>query len=224
MDNHLKPREKIIRNGVNSLSDAELLAVVLGAGTKNKDVIQISNELLIKFNGFANMQNTELEDLLAIHGIGNVKASSLCAIFEISKRVNKQKYYLKRELITTPEQVEELCNEMKTYEQENVILICMNIKMELISKERIFIGQLSSVTINPREIFKKAFLRNAYSFILVHNHPSGNAQASDDDILATANIVKSSKMLDLLFIDHIILASNGYYSIRANHPELFTKT
>ncbi len=223
MDNLLKPREKIKQHGINSLSDAELLAVVLGAGTKSKDVMQIANELLVTFNGLNNLQNVELEELLVVHGIGQVKASTLYAIFEICKRANRQKYYLKKELICKPYQVEELCSEMKSYEQENVVLICLNVKMELIAKERIFVGQLSSVNINPREIFKKAFLRNAYSIILVHNHPSGNAAASDDDLVATSSLVESAKLLEILLIDHIIIANSGYYSIREHHPNLFKR-
>ncbi|WOO86991.1 DNA repair protein RadC [Mollicutes bacterium LVI A0039] len=222
MDNNLKPREKIKRSDINSLSDAELLAIILGSGTKQSDVIATANQLLIECNGLARMQSCEIDDFRKIHGIGEVKSLVLYAIFEISKRTNKEKYYLERTEITKPEIVFDLCKPMISYTQEKVVVLSLNVRMELISKNEIYVGELTSVTIQPREIFKTVFVKSAYAFILVHNHPSGYCEPSDDDLIATSAIAKGAKMLNVLFIDHIVVAKDGFYSIRSNHQSVFS--
>lgn len=221
MDNSLKPREKIKRSDINSLSDAELLAVVLGSGSKQHDVLATANSLLVACNGLSRMQSCSPEEFRKIHGIGEIKSLMLYAIFELAKRANKEKFYITKQEITKPEIVYELCKSMISATQEKVMVLSLNIRMELISKSEIYVGELASVTIQPREIFKTVFVKSAYAFILVHNHPSGHCEPSDDDLLSTNLIAKSAKMLNVLFIDHIIVASDGFYSIRANHSAVF---
>lgn len=221
MDNNLKPRERLKHHEINTVSDAELIAIVLGTGSHKNDVITTANNLLVECNGLTNMQSSSIEDFKLIHGIGDAKASLLFAMFEISKRANNQKFYLEPQAVNKPEIVHQLCSEMAQYMQEKVVVLCLNIRMELISKNEVYVGELSSVTIEPREIFKTAFVKSAYAFILVHNHPSGYSEASDDDVISTLAICKAARMLNVLFIDHIVIAKDGFYSIRSNHPSCF---
>lgn len=221
LDNNLKPRERIKQSEINILSDAELLAIIIGSGTKGSDVLDIAHQVLLEFNGLNQMQTCSIEDFQKIRGIGEAKAISLYAMFEISKRANNEKFYTERKALTNPEAIYNLCKPMIHYQQEKLAVICLNIRMELISKTEVFVGEISSVMIQPREIFKTVFLKNAYAFILVHNHPSGYCEASDDDIIATKAIVEGAKLLNILFVDHIVVGSDGYYSIRANNNKVF---
>lgn len=221
LDNSLKPRERVKSNNVNSLSDAELLAIILGSGTKKNDVLETAHKLLLQCNGLNLMQTCSIADFQQIHGIGEVKAITLFTIFEICKRANNEKFYMEKKQLTKPKLVYELCKPMVNYQQEKLAVICLNIKMELISKSEVFVGEISSVIIQPREIFKTVFNKNAYAFILVHNHPSGHCEPSEDDLSSTKAIAEGAEFLNVTFIDHIIVAQSGYYTIRGNHSELF---
>lgn len=221
LDNKLKPRERLKYNEPNGLSDAELLAIIIGTGTKTSDVIETANKLLIEFGGLNMMQSTTINEFKTIHGIGEAKATILFAMFEITKRANKEKFYLKRDAVNKPEIVYELCKDLIHLHQEKVMVLSLNIRMELIAKTEVYVGELSSVSIQPREIFKTVFTKSAYGFILVHNHPSGYCGASDDDLIATQAIVSSAKLLNVMFVDHIVVAKDGFYSIRGEHPSIF---
>lgn len=221
LDNNLKPRERIKISDVNCLADSELLAIVIGSGTKDQDVMEIAHKLLLESGGLSSMQRSSIEEFQKFHGIGEAKAIMLYTIFEISKRANNEKFLVERKVMTTPQLVYDFCQPMVDYSQEKVAVICLNIRMELISKVEVFVGELSSVMIQPREIFKTVFLKSAYAFILVHNHPSGYSEASDADLISTKTIAQGANMLNVKFIDHIIVSKDGYYSIRAHHTALF---
>ncbi len=221
LENSLKPREKLKHGDINKLSDAELLAIILCSGTKGSDVLDVAHKLLLKCNGLSQMQTWTIDDFQSIRGIGEVKAITLYTISEISKRANLEKFYIEKEMITKPQQVFELCRPMINYTQEKLVVICLNIRMELIAKIEVYTGSISSIFIQPREIFKTVFMKNAYAFILVHNHPSGYSIASEEDISCTKVISDGAKILNILFIDHIIVAQDGYYSIRSNNCSIF---
>lgn len=221
LDNNLKPRERLKSNEINCLSDAELLAIIIGSGTKQSDVMEVAHKMLLEFNGLNRMQTCSVDEFQQIHGIGEAKAITLYTLFEISKRANNEKFYLEREVLETPQKVYDLCQPMINYTQEKLAVICLNVRMQLICKVEVFVGELSSVVIQPREIFKTVFLKSAYAFIIVHNHPSGQSNPSDDDLLTTRAIAQGAKFLNIQFIDHIIVANDGFYTIRGKHPEVF---
>lgn len=223
LDDSLKPRERIKRSEVNSLSDAELLAIVIGSGTKSSDVLAVAHKILLTFNGLNRMQTCSISDFEEIHGIGEAKAITLYTIFEICKRANNEKFYIDKISLTTPDVIYELCRPMVDLQQEKLVVICVNRQQELISKTEVFVGEISSVMMQPREIFRTVFNKNAYAFILVHNHPSGNFEPSQADLDSTASIISGARFLNVLFMDHVIVASAGFYSIRANHLELFQR-
>ncbi len=221
LDNYQKPREKLKRSDVNLLSDAELLSIVIGSGTKGNDVFDISNTLLKEFNGLSNMQSCSINEFLKVKGIGEAKAMLLYTIFEITKRANKQKFHAQKKIMSKPQYVYEICREMEFYSQEKVVVLSVNIRMELIAQTEVFVGEIASVNIHPREIFKTVFTKGGYGFILVHNHPSGYSEASEDDLRVTQNIALNAKNLDISFVDHVIVARDGYYSIREHHNHVF---
>ncbi len=221
LEDSLKPREKYKRYSHHMLSDSELLAIVLRTGTRNKSVVQIANDLIIKYNGLWNLANTEYVQLMKNEGIGEAKAILICAMFEIFNRTRAERILIEKKEIKTPQVIHEYCYELAYLNQEKVILITLNVRFEVISKFTIYTGVLTSVSIHPRDIFKKIINDSGFAFVIVHNHPSGNVEPSDDDLIVTANIAKCAHVFDLKFIDHVIIGGEQYYSIRAEHRQLF---
>lgn len=222
LDNNLKPREKIKHSEIEKISDAELLAILIGSGTKENDVISVAHNLLLSCEGLSGMLSCSIDDFQKVHGIGEVKAISLYTIFEISKRANSEKVLVDRKMLTKPKHVYELCKHMAQYTQEKVAVVCLNVRMELICVNEVFVGELSSVLIQPREIFKTVFMKNAHAFILIHNHPSGCTIPSAADVEASEELSSAANLLGVVFIDHIIIAKDGYCSIREEYPQAFS--
>lgn len=223
LDNHLKPREKARLFGIETLSNQELLAIVIGSGSKNRNVLEISNELLLEFNGFSNFRNLDTSSYMKVEGIGIVKAQVIASVVELSKRIAIESEVKEKQKIANPEVIYKLCNDISDALQENVILISVNRKMELISKTKLYTGVLDSVSIHPREVFNKIIVDNAYGFILVHNHPSGNVEPSEEDIVMTKSLVQCANTFNVEFVDHIVITNQEYHSMRANNGVIFYK-
>ncbi len=221
MNHNLKPREKFKQLGPARLSDAELLAVILQSGTKSRSVMEISQYILEKHNGLDELVNLNYQMLNEIHGVGEVKAIKLLVIGEIIKRVNQNKVYKQLNKVLSPIDIYEYTKEYKDQLQENFILLSLNTKNEILSKKVIFKGSLNMVSIHPREIMKEAILNSANQIVIVHNHPSGNLDASKEDIEVTKRLVLASRLIGIELIDHVIISNQGYNSLRKIKPKLF---
>ncbi len=208
-----RPREKLLLRGAQSLSDAELIAILLRTGTKEKSVIHISQELISKENNLAQLASKTAADLIKNSGIGKDKAATLLASFEISRRILSQTKWFSKEKITSPADVAEIFIPILRDEvKEQFIVVCLNSANKIIRYERISQGNLNSSVVSPREIFKTAIENNSASIILIHNHPSENPEPSNEDISITKKIVEAGKMMDIPVFDHIIIAGNSYTS------------
>ena len=208
-----RPREKLLLRGSQSLSDAELLAILLRTGTKGKSVIIISQELIAENDNLAVLASKHPSHFIKKEGIGKDKAASLLAAFEISRRILSQDKNFSDKKITSPQDVAEMFIPLlKDDLKEKFILICLNSANKIIKHEIISIGNLNSSIVHPREIFKAAIENSSASVILMHNHPSGNPEPSSEDISITKKLVEAGKMLDIPVFDHIILAGNNYTS------------
>lgn len=208
-----RPREKMYLRGSQSLTDAELLAILLRTGTKGKSVIQISQELLQENKNLSILASRSLSYLTRSIGIGKDKAASLLAAFEISRRILSQSKWQSDKKITAPQDIADffiplLKDELK----EQFIVLCLNAANKIIRQEVISIGNLNSSVVHPREIYKAAIENSSASIILVHNHPSGNPDPSNEDIAITKKICEAGKILDIPVFDHIIIAGNSYTS------------
>jgi len=208
LNNFDKPREKLLKKGVESLKDYELLAIVLGSGTKDKDVLKLSREIIKLFeDGF---ENLSLEKLTAIHGLGLAKSSQILSSIELSKR-----YLIKQnKKITSAEDIYAELTEYKNKKQEYFIVITLDGANHIIEKRVVFIGTLNRSLVHPREVFADALTDRAASIILAHNHPSGELNASSEDILITKRLQESAKLLGIELLDHIIISKNGYLSMK----------
>lgn len=208
-----RPREKLSLRGAQSLSDAELIAILLRTGTKGKSVITISQEIINREKNLAQLALKNLADLKKIPGIGNDKAVTLIAAFEISRRILHQTKWFSSKKITSPQDVAEMFIPILRDEVKEVFMVvCLNSSNKVIKFEKISIGNLNSSVVHPREIFKVAIENNSAGIILIHNHPSENPEPSNEDISITKKIVEAGKIMDIPVFDHIIIAGNNYTS------------
>jgi len=208
-----RPREKLTLRGAHNLTDAELLAILLRTGTKGKSVINVAHEIISTHRNLAFLATKTLSDLMKTRGVGKDKAATLLAAFELSRRILSQSKWFNERKITSPQDVADIFIPLLRDElKEKFILVCLNSANKIISYEIISVGNLNSSVVHPREVFKAAIDHRSASIILLHNHPSGNPEPSNEDIAITKKMVESGKILDILVFDHIIIAGNTYTS------------
>lgn len=209
-----RPRERFIAGGPASLSNHELIALLLGTGTKDESVLQLSNRLLSHFEGLRLLKAASLEEITAIKGIGKAKAIQLMAALELGGRVanltNNERY-----VIRSPEDgANYVMNEMRFLSQEHFVCLYLNTKNQVLHKQTIFIGSLNASIVHPREVFKEAFRRSAASIICLHNHPSGDPTPSREDIEVTKRLAECGKIIGIDVLDHLIIGENKFVSLK----------
>lgn len=208
-----RPREKLLLRGAQSLSDAELVAILLRTGRKGKSVIEIARELISSEGNLAMLATKTVDSLQKISGIGKDKAATIAAAFELSRRILSQPKWFSNKKITSPQDVAEIFIPiLRDDSKEKFIVVCLNSANKIIKHETISVGNLNSSVVHPREIFKVAIDNSSASIILIHNHPSGNPEPSNEDIRITKKIVETGKIMDIPVFDHLIVAGETYTS------------
>jgi len=208
-----RPREKLMLRGPQNLSDAELIAILLRTGKKGKSVISVAQEMVSVHRNLTILASKTLSDLMKTGGIGKDKAATLLAAFELSRRIQSQSKWFSEKKITSPKDVADIFIPLLRDEvKEKFLLVCLNSANKIITYEIISVGNLNSSVVHPREVFKVAIDHSSASIILLHNHPSGNPEPSNEDIAITKKIVESGIILDIPVFDHIIIAGNIYTS------------
>ena len=206
-----RPRERLKANGVNSLSDYDLLALLLGAGTKGENAIDLGNRLISE-NGIEKLNSLSLTELMKIKGIGLAKSSKLIAAFELSKRVSSGRICEK--VVKNPADIAKYYMEkLKDLKKEYFIAVFLDSKNKIIKDEVISIGTLNSSLVHPREVFKEAIKNSANSIILVHNHPSGNVEPSDEDHRVNKVMVETGDIVGIKVLDHLIVGNGNFFSL-----------
>lgn len=215
----LMPREKLMQCGASSLSNEELLALILGSGCHDCDVFELSRRLA----QFLSSETTipSLEKLQRIRGLGKVKAAQIIACLELSGR-----YILSDKAIPVaqPEDVLSRLSYMKYEEQEHLVVVSLNSANYIIRVHEITTGLVNQTPVHPREAFAKAIEDRAVSVIFAHNHPSGSTDPSNEDYSITRVLCASGKVLQIPVLDHIIVGKRGFTSICRLRPELFEST
>lgn len=209
-----RPRERFIQFGPGSLSNQELIAILLRTGTKDESVLQLSNRLLNHFEGLRLLKDATLNEITQIKGIGVAKAIQILAAVEIGRRISNLNYN-ERYVIRSPEDAANYCmNDMRFLAQEHFVCLYLNTKNQVIHKQTIFIGSLNASIVHPREVFKEALRRSAASLICLHNHPSGDPTPSREDIEVTKRLTESGKIIGIELLDHVIIGENKYVSLK----------
>ena len=205
-----RPRERLVKNGVESLSDAELLAIILRTGIKGENVIEMSNRIINEF-GLEKLSQYSLKELQQIKGIGLGKACQLIVINELNKRINQIKNPVTK--INSAKNVFDYFHDrLKNEKQENFYVLLLNNKNIIIREELISKGVLDSSIIHPREIFKPAIKNSAKKLILIHNHPSGNPSPSPEDLEITKQIIDAGEQIGIKVLDHVIIGKEEWWS------------
>jgi DNA repair protein RadC len=200
-------------HGSQKLSDAELLAILLRTGTKGKSVLSIAQNMVKNDGNLSKIATRTLESLTKESGIGKDKAATLLAAFELGKRIQSQQKKFSNKKITSPEDIAKTFIPILRHDlKEKFIVVCLNSANRVIKYETISIGNLNSSVVHPREIFKVAIDSSSASIILIHNHPSGNPEPSNEDISITKKIVEVGKVMDIPVFDHIIIAGETFTS------------
>lgn len=214
-----QPYEKLECNGESTLTDTELLAILLKAGVKGVPAISAAQKLLamdFQKQGVSFLCQIPIEDLKIIPGIGRIKSIQIKAAVELGRRIARFTQHENEIIINTPsDMVKYLQEEMQMLTCEELRIALLDNKNALIKIIKCVSGSIKTTLFSPREIFKDAIKYNAASIILVHNHPSGNPKPSQSDIKTTAALSKIAKELDIPIIDHIIIGKNKYESIQA---------
>lgn len=209
-----RPREKLMRKGSAELADDELVAILLGTGTTDLNVLDLARYILRKSRGISGLMKYSYEDLSKIHGVKDAKACQLLAGIELGRRVFSAEAREKFS-ITSPKSIAQLMMaEMRYLKVEKFFALLLDTKNHLISKEEISIGGISYSLVDPRTVFEAALRKGANSMVLVHNHPSGNSEASEEDKLLTKRLSEVGELLSLKVLDHIIIGDNEYFSFR----------
>lgn len=208
-----RPREKALRFGLKSLTDVELLALMLQSGNKNRSVFAIAKEVFEVSNHLSNLFDLSPHRLMQIQGIREVKALQLLASIELCSRATKASAY--SHVIAAPNDIVQWFKLEYAYEkQEHFVAVYLDTKGKIISHHLLFKGTLNESCVHPRDIFKEAFLENACSVLCIHNHPSGDPHPSDADIRCTKQINEVAQVMGIHFLDHIIVGKDGWYSFR----------
>lgn len=212
-----RPRERLINLGSSSLSDEELLAIILKTGTRKKSAKMLASDILKKIDGIENIKNINYEFLINIDGIGSAKACDILASLEFGKRVNQKIKSLKKEKFNNSKLVYDYyASEIGDKKQEYFYAVYLDSNKKIIKDKLLFVGTLNNSLVHPREIFKEAYLLGASAFICVHNHPGGNPIPSKQDYEITETLLKASQILGIKLLDHIIICNNNYYSFLEN--------
>lgn len=208
-----QPREKLIHMGSRSLSDAELLAILLRAGTRNRSALDISRELLHEHgNSLATLAKLSVHELMNIKGIGQTKAVSIAAALELGRRRATENAVQKNQVTTSSDAYDMLMPKMRDLTQEAFWIILLDRRSHVIALEEIHRGGMAAMIVDPKIIFQRALERKACAIILSHNHPSGSVSPSMEDIRLTEKIKAAGQLMEIRILDHIIIGEGTYYS------------
>ncbi|MFH1610929.1 MAG: DNA repair protein RadC [Patescibacteria group bacterium] len=205
-----RPREKLVKYGPSKLCDSELLAIILGTGSKGVNVVELSKKILQKFNS-QKLADATFKDLKNTFGLGEAKACEIVACFELGKRLLKGK---KSVLILTPEEVFKELKDLRSNKKEHFVIFYLDSRNQEIQREVISVGTLNANLVHPREVFESAIKNNTAQIIVAHNHPSGDTEPSEDDLMITKKLVEAGKILGIEIIDHIVVTKNEFFSFK----------
>lgn len=210
-----RPRERLQKLGAEALSAQEILAVLLGRGVSGESVMVTAHRLLSKFENLKGIAEASVEELSQLKGIGIAKAAQIKAAFELSSRLEGYAQMGGKTVVKTPEDVMGLVGgKLWGKKKEYFLALLLDTRNQLIKVAEISVGSLDSSIVHPREVFKEAISASAAAVIFAHNHPSGDAQASPDDVKLTKRLAEAGELLGIDVLDHIIIGDKKFLSLK----------
>jgi len=205
-----RPREKLEKYGPGKLSNSELLAILLRTGTKGINVVELSWKILNKFPKNS-LSNANFEELKNTFGLGKTKTCEIVACFELGRRLLKNKPH---KLLLTPNDVHREMKDYRNHKQEHFVVFYLDSRNGEIASLVVSIGTLNASIIHPREVFEPAIAHSAAQIIIAHNHPSGDPEPSEDDIMITKRLSEAGKIIGIEIVDHVVVSHNGWVSFK----------
>lgn len=207
-----RPREKLVKKGAQALHKKELLAILLRTGIKGKNVLQVAEDILLRY-GDKKLLDVSYQELRNMHGVGPTKAGQVLAAIELGKRLYKEKVE-KEVYINSPEDIFREVDSIRENKKENFVVLYLDARNKLIYKETVSVGTLNANLVHPREVFEPAVRNLAAQIALAHNHPSGDAEPSEEDLEITKRLIKAGEILGIEIIDHLIVTKKNYFSFK----------
>jgi DNA repair protein RadC len=214
MDENERPRERLARLGAQSLSNAELIAILLRTGVQGENVIEIGQRLLAEYGGISGLHRAAFDELCSEHGLGAAKVAQLKAAMELGNRLRLESPD-ERPAVHSPADAAALVQfDMSALEQEELWVIALDTRNRVLKIEKLYKGSLNQSQVRVGELFKSAIRLNAANVIVVHNHPSGDPTPSPDDVTVTRQIIQAGKLLDVEVLDHIVIGRERFVSLK----------
>lgn len=209
-----QPREKLMQDGAQHLSNPELLAILLRVGVKGQDVVSLANSLLIQFGGAGGLYGTDWRELAAVHGMGDAKAVTIKAALELGRRVLQAEETERLQVRSPADVASLLLIDMALLEQEHLKVVLLNTKNVVMGIRDVYKGSVNSSQIRTSEVFRDAVKENCPALVVAHNHPSGDPTPSPEDVRVTRDLVAAGRLLDIDVLDHLVIGRNRYVSLR----------
>ena len=213
-EDSLLPRERLTKEGVEALSNQELLAILLRTGTRQASVFEIAQKVLSNLSSLTDLKKMTLQELQSLSGIGRVKAIELQAMIELGHRIHKHETLEMESILSSQKLAKKMQQELGHKKQEHLVALYLNTQNQIIHQQTIFIGSATRSIAEPREILHYAIKHMATSLILVHNHPSGAVAPSRNDDHVTKLVKEACDLMGIVLLDHLIVSYSSYFSYR----------
>ena len=213
-EDSLLPRERLAQEGVEALSNQELLAILLRTGTRQASVFEIAQKVLNNLSSLTDLKKMTLQELQSLSGIGRIKAIELQAVIELGNRVHKHETLEMESILSSQKLAKKMQQELGDKKQEHLVALYLNTQNQIIHQQTIFIGSATRSIAEPREILHYAIKHMATSLILVHNHPSGAVAPSRNDDHVTKLVKEACDLMGIVLLDHLIVSHSSYFSYR----------
>ena len=213
-EDSLLPRERLAKEGVEALSNQELLAILLRTGTRQASVFEIAQKVLSNLSSITDLKKMTLQELQSLSGIGRVKAIELQAMIELGHRIHKHETLEMESILSSQKLAKKMQQELGHKKQEHLVALYLNTQNQIIHQQTIFIGSATRSIAEPREILHYAIKHMATSLILVHNHPSGAVSPSRNDDHVTKLVKEACDLMGIVLLDHLIVSHSSYFSYR----------
>ena len=213
-EDSLLPRERLAKEGVEALSNQELLAILLRTGTRQASVFEIAQKVLCNLSSLTDLKKMTLQELQSLSGIGRVKAIELQAMIELGHRIHKHETLEMESILSSQKLAKKMQQELGDKKQEHLVALYLNTQNQIIHQQTIFIGSATRSIAEPREILHYAIKHMATSLILVHNHPSGAVAPSRNDDHVTKLVKEACDLMGIVLLDHLIVSQSSYFSYR----------
>jgi DNA repair protein RadC len=208
-----RPRERLLQHGPQLLTEAELLGILLGKGMRKKTAVDLARELLDQYESLQKLFSRSPAELMKVKGIGSAKAATLSAAFELARRIQSKGEARKSSFKRSSDVADHYLPLMRDLRKEVFKVLLLNRANRLIKEVSLSEGTLDASIVHPRDVFREALLEPAAGVILIHNHPSGNPNPSEDDLRITKQLVEAGRLLGIKVYDHLILAGESYRSL-----------